>query len=105
MKLDVKKNGAKYYLYILVFVDDLHIISENSKTYMDIVAYIFRIKEDIIMHLGATISKCSLDSDEDCWVVNLSKYFKKAIRAVKRKMGEDGMVFTSKATQSFRSIS
>ena len=93
----------------MVYVDDLLIISPYPKSYMDDLSNRYRLKEDSIgppnIYLGMNISKRSIGEGEDLWAMSSQKYLTAAIKNVEMTMKEDGIVFTSKASQPFSSLS
>jgi hypothetical protein len=44
-RADSKPNGFEYYLYILVYLDDILVISHDAKTIMSTIAKSFRLKD------------------------------------------------------------
>ena len=93
----------------MVYVDDLLIISPYPKSYMDDLSNRYRLKEDSIgrpnIYLGMNISKRSIGEGEDLWAMSSQKYLTAAIKNVEMTMKEDGIVFMSKASQPFSSLS
>ena len=69
-----KRNGYKYYEYILVCVDDLLTISENAAqvTQQLVDDYNYRLKDvgPPSKYLGAKIGKKTLDHDMDAWFMS-----------------------------------
>ena len=61
MKKAVKPNGFKYWEYLLVFVDDILLVSHDTTATMDALKKIYRLKEDSVgppkRYLSATIKR------------------------------------------------
>ena len=103
MKAKVKKNGEKYYSYIIVYVDDVLCIDETPKQIISHIADLFRIKEgsDEVpkIYLGANIRKWNV-TDEDgkesqCWAMSSHSYAKEAVRVVEAQMLKHNLSYPS----------
>ena len=86
-----RKDGSKYYEYILVYTDDVIAISENPKAIMDKLNGFFVLKPDSIKepttYLGATISKHKLDGDDHfTWAIGSEAYLQEALRVVTKRI-------------------
>ncbi|CAJ1939745.1 unnamed protein product, partial [Cylindrotheca closterium] len=86
-----RKDGSKYYEYILVYTDDVIAILENPKAIMDKLNNFFVLKPDLIKepttYLGATISKHKLDGDDYfTWVIGSEAYLQESLRVVKKQI-------------------
>ena len=72
-KPETKEDGFQYYLYVLVYVDDLLIIDKNPSRYMDMVKSDFTIKPGSIevpsMYLGAEIGKVKYQDGSQAWTI------------------------------------
>ena len=82
-----KGDGSPYYDYILLYVDDAVVVSNNAESILrkEIGRY-FEIKEASIgppkMYLEAGIRKVKLDNGLDAWAASLSQYIQAAVRNV-----------------------
>ena len=82
-----KGDGSSYYNYILLYVDDALVVSDNAKSILrkEIGRY-FELKEASIgppkMYLGAGIRKVKLDNGLDVWAASSSQYVQAAVRNV-----------------------
>lgn len=87
----IKKNGFKYYEYILVYVDDQLTISENAAQITDQLTsdYKYRLKDvgPPTKYLGARIGKQQLPDGSFAWSMSAEEYLKKAIPEIERKFG------------------
>jgi hypothetical protein len=66
-RADSKPNGFEYYSYILVYADDILVISHDAKTIMSTIAQRFRLKDgyaEPTRYLGATIQKQAIANVE-----------------------------------------
>ncbi|CAJ1931500.1 unnamed protein product [Cylindrotheca closterium] len=85
-----RKDGLKYYEYILVYTDDVITISENPKAIMDKLNNFFVLKPDSIKepttYLGATIWKHKLDGDDYfTWAIGSEAYLQESLRSKLRQ--------------------
>ena len=86
-----KKNGDKYYEYILVYVDDQLTISENAtqRTQQLITDYKYRLKDvgPPSKYLGAKVGTRVLENGVLAWYMSAEEYLKKAIPEIERRFG------------------
>ena len=61
MKADVKPGGTKNYIYILIYVDDMLIVSHNPNCYMTQLQDEYYVKKESVdppnLHLGVEIKR------------------------------------------------
>ena len=83
------KGDRKYYEYVLVYVDDLLVVSFNPMQTMDQLRSTFKFKEGSIKtpdsFLGAQLS-LNTNEDRHYWVISSEKYIKAACDTIKNKM-------------------
>ena len=95
-KPTVRSDGTKYYMYILVYTDDILAIAEDPQAIMDKLDQHFLLKKGSVgpptTYLGATISTYRLPDDptKDRWSISSDKYVKEAINNVKRWVEDRG---------------
>lgn len=102
MRPGTKGNGFKYYEYILVYVDDLLIISHQAMLIVNTLKSQYRLKEDEVgkpkTYLGAHVNESRLP--EDCnkrqWGLSAEQYIKNAIKNIEDKLNESGKTLLSK---------
>lgn len=99
----VKENGEPYYEYLLVYVDDVLVVSQAPAEVMKCIGREFQIKNDEYgppkIYLGAGISKYTLSNGKECWSMDSKQYVKAAVETVQRLLEEDGRELkTSKRT-------
>jgi len=108
LRPEVNLSGKKMYSYIMVYVDDLLIISQEPNVYMKLISENFRLKPESIgepnIYLGTNICKRSLDGEGNFWAMGSQKYVDAAVNTVEKQMKEDGVMFTSKARQPFSTL-
>ena len=89
-----KNGGDPYYKYLLVYVDDMLVISHAPEEVMKMIGTEFKIKNDKYgsptAYLGAGISKVQLHGGEECWSMHSKKYIKAAVEVMKNLLAEDG---------------
>ena len=94
-----KANGTEYYEYILVYVDDLLVISEKPVDILETLKsdYSYKLKgeEEPKRYLGATIDKYDLDG-KICWSISAESYLEKAIPTVEEEFGNLFKAFDKK---------
>ena len=85
------KGDRKYYEYVLVYVDDLLVVSFNPQHTMDELSRTFKFKQGSIKtpdsFLGAQLS-FNTNDNRNYWVISAEKYIKAACDTVKAKMDE-----------------
>jgi len=61
MKERTRKDGSKYYSYLVIYVDDVLCIDENPKVVIDYIASIYRVKDGSVeapsRYLGLNLKK------------------------------------------------
>jgi hypothetical protein len=87
--------GVEYYQYILVYVDDLLVLSHDAKQTMETVRKAYRLKDkpsEPITYLGATIKKWSIPGEcRPVWGMNSQCYIKEAIRCLEIELALSGL--------------
>ena len=89
----VKENGDAYYEYLLVYVDDVLVVSQDPASVMKRIGEEFEIKGDYgppTIFLGAGISKYTLSTGKECWSMDSRQYVKSAVDTVQKLLEEDG---------------
>ena len=96
MKRKVRKDGSKYYAYLVIYVDDILCVDEEPEKVIDSIGSHFRIKDGSVSepktYLGSTIRKWTgihLNGDSfETYAMGSSGYVKEAIRIVEERMKE-----------------
>jgi len=94
-KAECKPDGFEYYTYILVYVDDVLVISHQPDVPMKIIAKSFRLKDGFgppTRYLAATIKRWRLPGDECAshWGHSLEEYIKQALANVEMELKREG---------------
>ena len=100
IKLMKKQNGEEYYAYILIYVDDILIVAEDSRKIMESVRESYKVRDDTIkepdQYLGADISKVYFDDGSFAYTMSSESYVKNAVKNVKARLNDDGLRFNAK---------
>ena len=90
MRAAEKQDKSEYYEYILVYVDDLLIISHQSDSILDILEnhFNYRLKDvgPPKRYLGATVEKINI-AGMDTWCMSARDYLEKAIPVIEERFG------------------
>ena len=87
MRLAKKGDGSPYYNYVLLYVDDALVVSDNAESILrNEIGRYFELKDVSIgppkMYLGAGIRKVKLDNGVDTWAASSSQYIQATVRNV-----------------------
>ena len=89
-----KDTGEEYYELILVYVDDILLVSHDPQPVLDEINKHYKIKAGSIgepsMYLGAQIYKHHLPDGNWAWGMSSEKYVNNAIKVVENLLEEDG---------------
>jgi hypothetical protein len=101
IRAQVKPDGFEYYEMVLVYVDDIMVLSHDTKQTMDAIANLYRLKEGSVgeptQYLGANVGKYQLPDGRKCWSLTGREYVKNAIKNVEGVLEKEGMKLRSKA--------
>ncbi|HSN67533.1 MAG TPA: reverse transcriptase domain-containing protein [Fusibacter sp.] len=88
-----KPAGLQYYEMVLVYVDDILVVSHDTKSIMDELAKVYRLKPESVgpptRYLGATISKHPLPDNGEAWAMSAEEYLENAIAIIKARCEKD----------------
>ena len=93
MRPAIKSDGNTYYEYILLYVDDSLVVSENAESILhnELRRY-FHLKEELIgpptIYLGGRVHKVQLENGIWAWSFSLSQYVQSAIKNVEEYVGK-----------------
>jgi hypothetical protein len=97
----VKPDGFEYYEMVLVYVDDIMVLSHDTKPTMDAIASLYKLKEGSVgeptQYLGANVGKYQLPDGRECWSMSGRDYVKNAVKNVETMLEKEGMKLRSKA--------
>ena len=93
-RAQVKKDGEKYYEYLLVYVDDTLCLSDNMKPIMEEIGALYRLKEYSVdppeRYLDADTKILKMKSGIQCWTMSPDSYVREAISNVEVLIEQDG---------------
>jgi hypothetical protein len=107
MRPNTRRDGFKYWEYILVYVDDLLVVSHESKVTMAKLGEYYNLKERSVRepeeYLGSDIRKYTLapsngDSAEFCWSMSADTYVKRTVVDVSPTLDEVGQRLRKKVS-------
>ena len=104
MKERTRKDGSKYYSYLIIYVDDVLCIDEDPKTIIDHIASVYRVKDGSIeepkRYLGMNVRKwtyTAMNGDNmSAYALGASTYIKEAVRIVKKNCLTHNLTYKSK---------
>ena len=90
-----KSDGSKYYEFVLLYVDDTLVVSENAERILrDEIGRYFKLKEESIgpldIYLGGKVRKMTLDNGQEAWSFSSSQYVRTAVQNVEEYLNEHG---------------
>jgi hypothetical protein len=95
-----KENGFEYYEYILVYVDDILVLSTSPLPIMETIRQAYRLKEDPSTpkdYLGAKIKEwCIPNETRKVWSMNCIQYIKEAVKNVESKLSKSNYTLRGK---------
>jgi hypothetical protein len=105
-----KENGFKYYEYVLVYVDDVLILSHNPTVHLESIRAQYELNPTSIgppaRYLGADVRKVTRPGDptgREYWAFSANTYVKNAVKNVKLLLQADGRNLKSTAKSPFPS--
>jgi hypothetical protein len=95
MRAASKANGLQYYEYLLVYIDDVLILSHNPEPILRCIEKSYRLKgpaSDPKTYLGAYIKQWSIENDHrNIWSISSSHHIKEAIANLERHLLSEGL--------------
>ena len=93
MRPAIKSDGNTYYEYILLYVDDTPVVSENAESILrNELRRCFHLKEESIgpptIYLGGRVCKVQLENGIWAWSFSSSQYVQSAIKNVEEYVGK-----------------
>jgi len=91
--MDSNGNPINYHELLLVYVDDVLVVSKAPKDVMDKIGESFRLKDGFekpTSYLGAETFEHRRSNGEICWALGSGKYVKNLVDQVKTMLDEDG---------------
>ena len=105
MKERTRKDGTKYYSYLVVYVDDVLCIDEKPKVIIDHIASVYRVKDGSVeapsRYLGMNVKKWVYSAMNGelmtAYALGASTYIKEAVRIVKKNCSDCKLTYKSKS--------
>ena len=93
MRPAIKSNGNTYYEYVLLYVDDTLVVSENAESILcNELGRYFHLKEESIgpptVYLGSRVCKVHLENGVWAWRFSSSQYVQSAVKNVEEYVGK-----------------
>ena len=103
----VKKDGTEYMEYVLLYVDDVLVISENAERVIrDEIGRHWEFKESSIekpsIYLGGKCREVELDNGTKCWAFGSSQYVQEAVKNVEEWLKKRSRSLPRKAEAPFK---
>jgi len=103
----VKKDGTEYMEYVLLYVDDVLVISENAeKVIRDEIGHKWQFKESSIekpsLYLGGKCREVVLNNGVKCWAFSSSQYVQEAVKNVEAWLAKKNNALPRKAEAPFK---
>ena len=102
-----KPNGMKYYEMLLVYVNDILVLSHDTKPILDGITAKFRLKEDSLrvpdQYLGSMIKIFTDCEGSESWAMSLDEYVRAAVNEVVEGLDKCGLKLKGKAFRPFDS--
>lgn len=104
----VKKDGTEYMEYVLLYVDDVLVISENAEEVIrKEIGAKWQFKESSIekpsIYLGGKCREVELDNGVKCWAFGSSQYVQEAVKNVEAWLKTKNRTLPRKAEAPFNS--
>lgn len=101
-----KADGTKYYEYVLVYTDDILVVSMNPKEIMAMLDQHYLIKPESIgpptRYLGAKIGRYTIEGDDvEKWTMSAEDYLKNQIKEIEKWLLENDMKLKTRAPSVF----
>ena len=100
------KDGTMYYEYVLLYMDDWHVIYDNAeKILRDEIGKSFKLKEKSIgdpgQYIGGKLCKVKLENGIKCWAFILTQYVHDAVNNVEQYLKVKGKKLAAKEPDPF----
>lgn len=91
-----KPDGLEYYEMVLVYVDDILVVSHDTKGIMDSLSEIYQLKPGSVgppsRYLGATIQTMQMSDGREVWTMSSEEYLENALPIVEGLMKRTGQL-------------
>lgn len=93
IKAATKPDGFQYYEMILIYVDNILIVSHDPRPHMDYLRSKYVMKDESVgspeTYLGAQTEKDQLPDGMTCWHMSARKYLTQAVKNVRQMVKDD----------------
>ena len=94
MRCAIKSDGGEYWEYVLLYCDDVLVISDNGEaTLRNEIGKYFELKEESIgppsIYLGGKMSKVILNNGVEAWSFSSSQYVKAVVKNVEEYLAKE----------------
>ena len=101
-RIALKANGSEYWEYVLLYVDDALVISENGKDILvNQIGKYFTMKPGSIgppsLYLGGHMRNVTLENGVKAWGFSLSQYVQAAVKNIEEHLGKKNEKLRAKA--------
>ena len=101
----ISSNGEEYYEYVLLYVDDVLVVSEHPKECLLEIDKYFPMKPGSIgvpkLYLGGKVSQVQLPNGVNAYAISMSQYVQEAIKNVERHISKKNMTLRKGVQQPF----
>lgn len=103
----VKRDGTEYMEYVLLYVDDVLVVSENAEAVLrNEIGKKWKLKESSIekptIYLGGRCREVELENGIKCWAFGSSQYCQAAVKNVEEWLSKKGRSLPKRAEAPFR---
>ena len=103
-----KADGTEYWEYVLLYVDDVLVISVNGDNVLrNEIGKYFELKEESVgppkIYLGGKLSLITLENGQEAWSFSSSHYVQAAVHNVEQYLAKHNQKLPNKAKASFTS--
>ena len=107
IQVQTRPDGTDYYEMLLVYVDDILMLSHDTKPIMDGISAQFRLKKDSLgplkQYLGTTIKIHTNGEGSESWAMSSNDYVRATVAEVVEDLDKQGLKLKGKAYQPYNS--
>jgi hypothetical protein len=93
-RASVRKNGNEYYELLLVYVDDILVVSHEPRGTMEMIGHLYDLKDSVKTpdrYLGANVERRQTRDGKVVWALSGREYVQNAVSLVKQMLAEDDL--------------
>ena len=107
IRAQTKPDSMDYYEMLLVYIDNILVLSHDTKPIMDVISAQFHLKKDSLgppkQYLGATIEIHTNGEGSESWAMSSDEYVKAAVAEVVEDLDKEGLKLKGKAYRPYDS--